>query len=268
MIAPTDQADKKPFSKGAKVAIALGTAGVLAVAATVGGIAILGPKAHVSTSQGESGNGDDDLVGNSDSNAIVIEIAPESLASLSPERLIEAISIPATDEGGQPTTPEQFAEKFVDRLEAILNAGITEEEYAPFREQPLVEYPAAMKQKYDAVGGNALFVVGADQGGFSNNHEVNLNIAGTGFAIEAGTFKENAELVAQRITGDQSFPGGEFTMEIGIKFTNNAEELGLVDFFEAAGQDIRGTERTVTYTLRVSNIDGSLKSIVVDSAKG
>lgn len=207
-----------------------------------------------------------------DSGKIVIELSPESIADKTPEQLTEEFSIPAVDAEGNPVTPEAYLAEFTENYEGALNAGITSGEISEFATaeegQKQEGYEDKMAAKYDQATGSALFTDGADQGGLKNNHWSNLTVAETAVVVSPdevkkfGNFAENVELVEDSIevtTPPTSAESG-FDVTFTWNITHNAEELNLVDFYEAAGQDIMADERTVTYTTHIDNVDGNLKS--------
>lgn len=261
---PGHRVEKKPMSKGAKLALKI-IAPVAAVGLAAGGAAIAtdGFNFKSSTTQGGTDNGEGTTGGNGgiEGNTITIEISPESLAGLStPEQISEALSIPTTNEAGQPLTQAEFATELEESLEGLLNSGTTDEEFAPYENTPIGEYENALSAKYDVPALSAVFVDPGNVRWISENHKGNLLMSKTARLLGDEDFRQNVDITLAD-PANENAPAAGAEMTIDITYLSNAEEIGLVDFYSGTPQDIEGIDRTARYTVSVvDDGNGHLKS--------
>jgi hypothetical protein len=258
---PEKKDEKKGLSVGARVGIGAGAV-VLAGSAVGGGAFLLnqeqGPApAPTNNETGENVPGNpDDL----ESGTIVIEIAPETLESLTPEEITEQLSIDAVDANGQPISEQAFGENFVTSYEAAINAGNTRSEYDALVNEAAGTYVSAMQAKYNPASEAALFVPGSDTANLPGKQEYNLVVGRLGFSGANQSYKENIDLTDLQVVEPRTGVDDDFTVEVTLNFTNNAEAIGLTEFFESGGKDINEAVRTEKYSLHVQNVNGKLVS--------
>jgi hypothetical protein len=193
--------------------------------------------------------------GNSESEnpTITIEISPETLAGLSgPEQIAEALAVSTTSEDGMPLTAGEYVVEFAHSLEGLLNSGTTEAEYELYEGTGNNLYENAMHDKYDAAGLGALFVAPSDAAWIGENHKGNVLMSGTARVLEVEEFRQNVD-IALADAANQDAPAAGAEMNIEITYTSNADEIGLVDFYDGTAQETAGLDRSARYSLRVSD---------------
>ena len=188
-------------------------------------------------------------------------ISPESLEGLTSEEMTERFTIPVVSESGDITTPEDFAQHYVENMEGLYNAGSGASDLEANQDLSLTEHMDATGAKYDNPIISGIFAEGVNSDlprEIHTGHAQNALISSL-FGDTDVPYRVDFELESSITTQSPAIPGDGFTVEIVYVAKNNLIESGVFDFFKGTGKDQIPLDERIVSTVTVIPQNGALK---------
>lgn len=177
-------------------------------------------------------------------------VTPDQIAAMSPAEL-EAF---ATISYESAPTPEAFAERFVTVYDAWVNSGLTDDEFAPYRNDGKGVFEAAMGAKYDPVFVGSLFGATGYADGTIEVHNSALNQFNISHDLTDTPYSLGNEYVRTEVLSDSGTSNG-FRIVIHLTTASNSEQTGIVEYIP----HLKDTLEEQSIELNVGSIDGDYK---------